>query len=70
MDITCPSCGHNYINHDNLFGKICMHCGFFIESGFELPMVKENKQKHSKCLEEARESIRRKFLGENYDYKK
>ena len=47
----CNSCGHVYNDHANVYGKICIHCGSFIEPEIELEMVKENiaiKEKYKK----------------------
>jgi hypothetical protein len=49
------------IDRINLYGTLCPYCDEFIEPEYELPVVKENKEKKLKLLEKARESIKRKF---------
>jgi len=75
--MNCPLCGkdrkennlYSYLSKKsgeksdkiNVYGTFCNHCGRFIDSEFELPLVKNNKEKKAKLLEKARESIKRKF---------
>ena len=29
-NVICPNCGHVYEGHTNVYGKVCMHCIYFI----------------------------------------
>jgi hypothetical protein len=80
----CPHCGKNIGRNDfydkicansgniedriNIYGTFCPHCEGYIDSNYEIPIVKENKLKKEKLLEKARESIKKKWR-EKYDNK-
>lgn len=58
--VTCKKCGY-YFEIENLFGKFCPKCKDFIESEFELPIVKENKIKNEIQKQEVLEKIKKSF---------
>jgi hypothetical protein len=45
---------------DNLFGKICTRCGYYMPPRQELSIVKENRLKKALLLQEAMKLIARK----------
>jgi hypothetical protein len=45
-NITCPNCKHEYNNHINVYGKICVNCGFYIKPDNEPPIVQYIKYKN------------------------
>ena len=57
----CSHCGHVYDGHANIYGKMCIYCGTFIETEIELRMVRENldiKEKYRKiAISKVRERL-------------
>ena len=61
---TCSSCGHIYDGHINVYGKICIYCGTFIEPEIEIKMVQENVEIKEKYKEIAISKVRDKLMEE------
>jgi len=62
--IVCPGCGKKIVG-PNLFGKLCINCGYDIPptDDFELPLVADNKKKNIEFLDKFKECINRSFFG-------
>jgi len=60
----CPTCGKVYDGHMNVYGKICLYCGSFIEPDIVQEMVKNNVSIKEKYSTIAIDKIREKLLNE------
>jgi len=79
--IKCPHCGKDIGRNDfydkicsksgdiedriNIYVTFCPHCEEYIDSNYELPIIRENKEKKEKLLEKVRESIKNKWRNNN-----
>jgi hypothetical protein len=60
--ISCPKCGHIYKHYDNLYGKVCIYCGYIMESDFIPKMCRDNIQKKEEMKEKVLSHIKKKIL--------
>lgn len=61
-DFICSKCGHIFVGHKNLFGKICPYCGMFTKpEEYEFPIVSDNKEKEKGLLKKLRIYLLRKL---------
>lgn len=63
MSVICPNCGHIFKDHDNLYGKVCTRCDYYMPPSRELPIITMNKHKRALLLKDARDLIARKRAG-------
>lgn len=45
FNMFCPFCKHEYKEHVNNYGKICIHCCEYIPPAKEMPIIVENRNK-------------------------
>jgi len=59
--ISCPGCGHDYEHLPNIFGKVCIRCGYVMDSDYEFPVQKQNRIRFEEMRRKAIEQITRKL---------
>ena len=59
--VCCPHCGRCYLDHINVYGKVCRNCGGLIGPSEESPLIRMTEERLKKQQEKIRNSIRRKL---------
>lgn len=66
VNVMCPKCGHIYRHYDNLYGKMCIHCGCIIDIDFKPKTCRDNIKKKEEMKEKVLEHVRKKILEKMY----
>jgi hypothetical protein len=61
VSIVCPHCQYEYDGHDNVYGKVCIHCDGYIPPVVEPEIVRKNKQTLLIYLKQAVQLIDKKL---------
>jgi Zn ribbon nucleic-acid-binding protein len=60
--VVCPECGHIYKHYSNLYGKVCICCGYIMETDFIPKTCRDNIKKKEEMKEKVLKHIKKKIL--------
>lgn len=69
MGFSCPFCGIQNAERDNVYGTICYGCEKFIPPEIKPKLTRECEKNLTASQHIIREYLRRKILGETYGNK-
>jgi len=69
MGFSCPFCGSQNAERDNVYGTICYGCEKYIPPETKPKFVREHEEKLVVAQNIIREYLRRKILGETHGNK-